>query len=85
MHLPRQTSRIHGTAIVLYSVTCSHELLLVLMGSLSVLIIHGGVYTAALAVFCGIKFIRCYFMVFMGGILEESGVLSVLDDGWMMG
>jgi hypothetical protein len=26
-----------------------------------------------------------YSMVFMGGILEESGVLSVLDDGWMMG
>lgn len=43
------------------------------MGSLSVLIIHGGVYMAALVVFCGIKFIR-----------SVSGVLSVLDDGCMM-
>lgn len=79
MHLSRQTSWTQRTSLVLYIVTCSHGLFLGVHYLWEVFIrLHWWCFAAS-------SLYGVHLMVFMGGILEESGVLSVLDDGWMMG
>jgi hypothetical protein len=63
---------------VLYDVNCPHGVFTGVYYSWEVFIrLHWWCFAATLY--------GVYSMVLMDGILKEFGVLSLLDDGWMMG